>query len=234
MQHYLEQLRFKGHEGLERGASADLLRRVTTPELRYRAKLHATSLLLPFSRRRARAILRRPEPLRVNLGSGSTRIEGWVNVDLVGMGAELAWNLAHGPPFPAGSAHAVFLEHVLEHFLASDAMGLLHQAHRMLRPGGVVRVGVPDFGRYMTSYATDGAFVEDNRPDRPTPLLAVAEVITCHGHRSVWDGVTMVRVLEEVGFVDCAARAFGDSRLEPAPDTPARERESVYVEGVKP
>ena len=232
IEQYLGQLRLKGHEGLERGASADLLRRISTPELRFKAKLHGTSLLRPVARRKVRAILRRPGPLRVNLGSGSRPIEGWVNVDLVGMGAEVAWNLAHGPPFPPGSVDAVFLEHVLEHFLAVDAMGVLRQAHEMLRPGGVVRVAVPDFGRYMTSYASDASFVEQNRPRRPTTLLAVAEVITCHGHRSVWDGTTMVKVLEEIGFVDCAVRPFGDSRLEPAPDTPARELESVYVEGI--
>ena len=234
IEQYLGQLRLKGHEGLERGAPVDLLRRISTPEMRARAKLHGTSFLRPVARRKVREILRRPEPLRVNLGSGSRRIKGWVNVDLVGMGAEVPWNLAHGPPFPPASAEAVFLEHVLEHFVAVEAMGLLRQAHEMLRPGGVVRAAVPDFGRYMTSYASDASFVEQNRPGRPTLLLAVAEVITCHGHRSVWDGTTLIRVLEELGFVECAVRPFGDSRLEPAPDTPAREAESVYVEALKP
>ncbi len=234
LEQYLKGLDLLGHEGLERGKAARLLRKLSTSAMRERAKLQGTSLLLPLARRKARSILRSNGAVKVNLGSGTRQIHGWVNVDLVGMGADLPWNLNHGMPFPPSSAQAVFLEHVLEHFPAKAALRLLQETHQMLAPGGVVRVGVPDFGRYMTSYAGDGSFVERNRPGRPTPLLAVAEVITCHGHRSVWDGTTLVRVLNAAGFVDAGVRPFGESRLEPPPDTPARQPESVYAEAVKP
>ncbi len=233
IEQYLGGLAGKGNEGLPRGSAARLLRRMSTPRMRFNAKLYGTSIVTPLSRRRASALVSANGPVKVNLGSGSRRIPGWLSVDLLGMGSELPWNLRHGLPFPPGGVHAVFLEHVLEHFLAKEAMAILAHVHDVLAPNGVVRVGVPDFGRYMASYAGDGSFVERNRPGRPTTLLAVAEVITCHGHRSVWDGTTMVKVLEEVGFVECAVRPFGVSCLSPAPDTPARERESVYVEARK-
>ena len=41
--------------------------------------------------------------------------------------------------------------------------------------GGILRAGVPDFGRYAESYAGDRAFLEERRPGRPTPLLALAD-----------------------------------------------------------
>jgi hypothetical protein len=103
----------------------------------------------------------------------------------------------------------------------------------VLEPRGVVRVGVPDFGRYMESYVAGERFIEERRPGRPTPLLAVAEVALSHGHRSVWDATTLERVLEEAGFVDVGRRPFGDSALEPAPDSAWREAETVYAEGRK-
>src|SRR5262249_28673563 len=157
----------------------------TTFELRQAAKVRGTVLLAPVERRRARRLVGEGSPLRLHLGSGTHRLDGWVNVDLLGMPADLRWNVTRPLPFPDGSAAAVFLEHVLEHFPLGAGLGLLGESRRLLGPGGIVRVGVPDFGRYITSYAGDREFLESERPGRPTPLLAVAEVALAHGHRSV-------------------------------------------------
>jgi predicted SAM-dependent methyltransferase len=156
-----------------------------------------------------------------------------VNVDVVGMAPDLHWDLRRRLPFPDGAARAVLLEHVLEHFTLEAGLEMLEECRRLLEPGGIVRVGVPDFGRYLESYAGDGAFVERLRPGRPTRLLAVAEVALAHGHRSVWDAETLTLALSDSGFPDAARRDFGDSGLDPAPDNPAREPETVYAEGRK-
>src|SRR5262249_15340859 len=125
------------------------------------------------------------------------------------------------------------LEHVIEHFTLADAMPLLDDCRRVLRPGGRIRIGVPDFGSYLVSYAGDGEFIEQNRPGRPTPLLAVAEVAFAHGHRSVSDGPTLVAALEECGFRDAGIRAFGDSSIDHHLDSSIREGETIYVEAVR-
>jgi len=98
----------------------------------------------------------------------------------------------------------------------------------------MMRAGVPHFARYLESYAGDRKLIERLRPGRPTALLAVAEVALAHGHRSVWDAETLEHVLREAGFVEVRAREWGESELEPAPDSNMREPESVYAEGRKP
>jgi predicted SAM-dependent methyltransferase len=198
------------------------------------AKVNGTVLLAPLSRRTVRRLLASGDAIRLNLGSGPERIPGWTSVDILGMGADLHWDLRRGIPFPDEAVHAVFLEHVLEHFPIEDVFGILEECRRVLVPHGIVRVGVPDFGRYMESYAGDREFVERLRPGRPTSLLAVAEVALHHGHRSVWDGETLELLLREVGFSDASVQGFGHSVLEPAPDTPMRAAESVYAEARKP
>lgn len=231
---YLAERRAASAKGLPRGRAAELLRGVLSRRLRDAMKANGTTLLSPLSKRKVRTILSERTAVRLNLGSGPTKLAGWVNVDLLGMNADLYWNLRHGIPFPDNSADAIFLEHFLEHLPAADALDLLAECRRVLVPGGTIRVGVPDFGRYMESYAGDREFIERLRPGRPTALLAVAEVALEHGHRSVWDGVTLASALDEAGFVDVRIRPFGDSSLQPAPDTPMREPESVYAEGSKP
>jgi predicted SAM-dependent methyltransferase len=229
---YLEERRAQATRGTERGAIASLLRKVSTHSFRQAAKLHGTRLVHPLSRRRIAS--RAARPLRLHLGSAGNYLAGWVNVDLLGMESDLSWDLRSGIPFPDGSAEAVVLEHVIEHFTLADDLDLLAECLRVLAPGGLVRLGVPDFGRYLESYAGDGSFIDEVRPGRPTRLLALAEVALGHGHRSVWDGETLVRVLDDVGFVDARVCAWRESALDPAPDSERRKPESVYAEARKP
>jgi hypothetical protein len=212
---------------------ADLLRHVTTPHIRGLAKVWGTKAVAPLSRRKARALASAPGELRLHLGSGTHRLDGWVNVDILGMNADLLWDLRDGIPFPENSAKAIFLEHVLEHFVLADVLEILTACHRVLEPGGTVRIGMPNFGKYLQSYATDRGFIESERPGRPTPLLALAEVALFHGHLSVWDGETSALVLKEAGFDDVRVCEHGDSAIRPVPDATHRRTESVYAEATK-
>jgi predicted SAM-dependent methyltransferase len=231
---YLEERHAAATRGLRRGVAVRLLRRVTSHNARQAAKLHATKLYAPSTLIKARRLARASPGLALNLGSGAHKLDGWINIDIFGMQPDLHWDLRWGVPFPSGSARAIVVEHVLEHFPLRDGLQLIEECGRVLSAGGRLRVGVPDFGSYLRSYAGDREFIEKNRPSRPTPLLAVAEVALAHGHRSVWDGETLVRVLEEAGFTGAAVRAFGDSSIQPDLDSPEREPESVYVEAQKP
>lgn len=234
LRRYVTERQVAATRGTQRGAAAAVLRRVSSHGLRQSAKVRGTRLLEPWSRVQIRRLLQQGAPLRLHLGSGGHPLDGWLNVDVLGMEPDLYWDLRRGLPFPDGCAQAVFLEHVIEHFTLADDLDLLAECHRVLGSGGIVRLGVPDFGRYMQSYATDGEFIERERPGRPTRLLAAAEVALLHGHRSVWDCETLVALLEESGFADARCRPWGESDLEPAPDSELRRPESVYAEARKP
>jgi predicted SAM-dependent methyltransferase len=173
-------------------------------------------------------------PLWLHLGSSSNHLDQWVNVDLVGVRADLVWDLSSPLPFKDGSVDAIFHEHVLEHFQLKDAVKLLEECYRLLVPGGVLRVGVPDAGAYLRSYMVeDPDFIERNRPHRPTRLLAIQEIFFDHGHRSAYDYETLAFMVEAAGFRAVESRAFGHSRLEPCPDSVNRKTETMYVESIR-
>ena len=124
---------------------------------------------IAFSQRRKADRFAQNAPLRLHLGSGRTPKPGWVNIDLVGYPGDLYWNLLRPLPFATSSVDAIFDEHVLEHFGLADALGIVKESFRVLRPRGILRIGVPDLGRYIEAYAGDGSFFEEVRPGRPTP-----------------------------------------------------------------
>jgi predicted SAM-dependent methyltransferase len=188
-------------------------------------------VLKPAARRRLSKLRERPE-LRLHLGSGFLPKEGWIDIDLAGAPANLVWNLKHGIPFADGTVDAVFHEHLLEHLDLRDGFDLCRECHRALKPGGVLRVAVPNAGICLRSYA--GTDDPDWARSQPTPMLAVQALFYEHGHRAMYDEQLLVEVLTAAGFDEVAAREFGDSRLSPCPDTEVRREGTLYVEGVKP
>ncbi len=212
---------------------SDALRPFMAPGVRLRAKQVATAIATPLERRKAGS-LASGGPLRLHLGSGGNNLPGWINVDLVGAHADVAWDLRHPLPFADDTAEAVFLEHVLEHMTVAVGMQVLRGIRRVLAPGGILRVGVPDAGLYARSYAAGDAVLDELRPGRPTRMLALGEVFQEHGHVSAWDGETLALVIGETGYELPTIMPGGTSAITPAPDSPVRVPETVYVEAVVP
>jgi hypothetical protein len=215
---------------------SDLLRPFMSAAVRLRAKQAATLAVVPLAKRRAQqqAADAAATSLKLHLGSGGNNLPGWVNIDLVGARADVVWDLRRPLPFAHRVASAVFLEHVLEHMTVAEGMAVLHHALDVLVPGGVIRVGVPDAGLYARSYAGGDGAIDELRPGRPTRMLALGEVFQEHGHVSAWDGETLALVVDAVGFTGAEVMPGGTSRITPAPDSPERIPETVYVEAVVP
>ncbi len=210
---------------------SNALRPLLSPSVRLRAKQVATNARALRARRQARALEGR-SLLRLHLGSGGNNLAGWVNIDLVGAHADLDWDLRRPLPFADGTAAAIFLEHVLEHMTLEEGMTVLRHCRRVLAPGGVLRVGVPDAGLYASGYVKGRGALERLRPGRPTPMLALSEVFQEHGHVSAWDGETLCLVVQEAGYQAPEVMPGGSSRIQPAPDSDVRIPETVYVEAV--
>jgi predicted SAM-dependent methyltransferase len=93
-----------------------------------------------------------PKP-RVNLGCGRRRHPEWTNCDLVPDGPDvIRCDLRQPLPFPAASCEAVYAAHVLEHLAVGEARRLVAEIHRVLVPGGVVRLVVPDLENIARAY----------------------------------------------------------------------------------
>jgi SAM-dependent methyltransferase len=84
-------------------------------------------------------------PRLLNFGCGSSLHPDWVNVDVQpGVPGVIAHDLRRPLPFPAASFDAAYGSHVLEHLEPDAAARLIGECRRVLRPGGVVRLVVPD------------------------------------------------------------------------------------------
>lgn len=89
----------------------------------------------------------------LNLGCGSRYHPGWINIDIAPHAPEvIQHDLSRGIPLPDASCDVVYHAAVLEHIRRSDAAAFLVECHRVLKPGGVIRVGVPDLEKLCQLY----------------------------------------------------------------------------------
>ncbi len=64
----------------------------------------------------------------------------------------MAHDICEGLPFDDGTFDVVYHSHVLEHLSPVDGESLVSECHRVLRPGGVLRMVVPDLERIAELY----------------------------------------------------------------------------------
>ena len=98
----------------------------------------------------------------VNIGCGAVYHPAWTNLDTAPSAAAVqCCDARAGLPFPDASVDAVYHSHMLEHLDDASARSFLLECHRILRPGGILRVVVPDLEgiarAYLRELASAGA-----------------------------------------------------------------------------
>jgi len=165
----------------------------------------------------------RPQPpIRLHLGCGDKRIEGWVNIDGHPLpGVDVVADLRQGLDFTGVAA--VFAEHFLEHLTIEEALALLLEVHRVLDPGGWLRISTPNLDwAWITCYR-----LEAEPEVRREAALALNRAFYAWGHRFLWNEPLLREALAACGFADVEAWAYGESAN---PELRGLERHGRYAD----
>jgi SAM-dependent methyltransferase len=176
--------------------------------------------------------------VRFNWGCGPHGEPGWVNADLrSGPMIEVAGDIRSGLPIADDTFDYVVSIHALPMIGYHDLMYVLGELRRVLRPGGTLRLVLPDLDKALAAYAANDHeyFVV---PDHDEGTLS-GKMIT----QLLWYGYSVTLFTEEF-ILDLLGRAgFASTRACSYRQTGStwghiceldnRERESLYVEAVK-
>ena len=89
----------------------------------------------------------------LNVGCGRRFHPAWTNIDLESYDPSVSeHDITQGLPFGDNQFDAVYHSHVLEHLEPHDGEKLLSECYRVLRPGGVLRIVVPNLEQIATLY----------------------------------------------------------------------------------
>lgn len=177
----------------------------------------------------------------VQYGCGWSAPEGWLNFDasptlrferLPVLGrlytrnqnrfpaAVRCGDIVRGLPVPDASCELVYCSHVLEHLALEDFRVALRNTFRILRPGGVFRLVLPDLRHLARAYLQDESSEAVHRfmreaclglERRPRTLRQAAVAwLGNSAHLWMWDYASIAPELEAAGFVGVRAATLGD------------------------
>jgi predicted SAM-dependent methyltransferase len=137
-------------------------------------------------------------------------------------------NLAYGIPFHDASVDFVYSSHFLEHLHKDEAFGLLREACRVLKRGGVIRISVPDL-----SYAV--ALYENGHTERMLEMYFFNDDSgsAFARHKYMYDFNLLKARLEAAGFEHVQRRAYLQGTTPDIDQLDNRSEDSLFVEAVK-
>lgn len=202
--------------------------------------------------------------MKINLGCGGVTPAGWINVDF-GPGAKLSkvpflrgiskrvlrhdWDdsifihdLRKPLPWANNSVGRIYSSHSLEHLTKDDGQKLVFEAFRVLKPGGIFRIVVPDLHHAVECYlsgetcATDFLVILSAVDTKQRSFLKrVFALLAGSGHRCMYDVAALTQLMEFAGFIATQMSPFestiADISLIERKD---RTENAAIVEGRKP
>jgi predicted SAM-dependent methyltransferase/GT2 family glycosyltransferase len=82
-------------------------------------------------------------PIRLDIGCGNVKREGWIGVDAFNEGADIMANMWE-LPYGDGEVDEIYTSHALEHVGKFEVVPTLKEWARVIRAGGVITIRVPD------------------------------------------------------------------------------------------
>lgn len=146
--------------------------------------------------------------MNINLGCGPHPIAGWLNIDIErhGSGINIIWDLSKGLPigvYETGErSEFIYSEHFLEHITKEQAEKLLCDCFKVLKPGGVIRISMPDLHHLMEMYREGNINWTPECWKPKTPCQMVNEGMRLWGHQYLWDKYEITETLKKIGFIN--------------------------------
>lgn len=145
----------------------------------------------------------------LNIGCGSDRPEGWTNADkgVIVRGSGVAYaDLRMVLPWPDDTFTLIVANHVLSDLTHHELPHALRELRRVLKPGGVLRILVPDFLRAVHHFEQGDPdwFPQDDRTEGLDARLCT--FVMWYGEsRSVFTRGYLRDLLAAAGFAETVA-----------------------------
>ena len=188
------------------------------------------------------ALLKKHKKVMLNVGCGTDYKKGWINVDNNTDNniekLDLNWDLRNPLPFEDNSVDFIFNEHFMEHLTVEQAIQANRDLLRVLKPGGVLRIAMPDLEGVVALY--------QNKQWRKEPFISKfnmefvqtpAELMNMNfrwwDHMWLYDWEELERRLKEAGATKMQRAKHRKSKHKPLNGLETREESLLIAEVVK-
>jgi predicted SAM-dependent methyltransferase len=96
--------------------------------------------------------LRQNRVPKIQIGAGDSNPAGWLNTDIEPVEGQAYLDATKRMPFADGTIYYIFGEHVIEHLTYEEGQEFLKESHRVLAPGGKVRMVTPNLLQFVAMF----------------------------------------------------------------------------------
>ncbi len=175
---------------------------------------------------------------RLNWGCGDWTIAGWINADIKeGDGIDLVGDIREGLPLDSDSIDYAVSIHSLPEIPYTELIPTLVELRRVLKPGGLVRIALPDLDKGIEAYhRRDESYFKVPDEDATSVGAKFVTQMVWYGYsRSLFTHEFIEEQLLRAGFTSVHHCSFKQTSSA-YPEIVAldnRELESLFVEAVK-
>ena len=178
-------------------------------------------------------------PRRLNWGCGDHTAGGWLNVDVKsGPNIDLTCDIRDGLPLESESFDYAVSIHALPELSYSEVVPALVELRRVLRPGGVLRLALPDLRRAVRAYVLGSEEYFEVGKDEARSLGGrfILHILWYGYSKTLFTEDFIEELLVGAGFESVAACRYMDtqSRYPEIVGLDNRQNESLFVEATKP
>lgn len=158
---------------------------------------------------------------KLQIGAGGNSKKGWLNTDIEPAEGQAFLDASKQFPLEDGSFQFVYNEHVIEHLTYQEGLGMLKESHRILSPGGKIRIATPDLLKFINLVLQNGQYPPaymgrklefHNLPRTPEPGTYIFNIeMQSWGHQFVYTPALLRASLEAAGFRDIKEFTAGES-----------------------
>jgi len=142
--------------------------------------------------------------LKLHLGCGNIKIPGFINVDIDPKlpAVDVVDDVKELNNFAENSTSLIYACHILEHFANDEILLILRRWHKVLEPGGELRISVPDMDRIVKVYYKNWKHFQ-TPPNTPwIGLIYGGQEDQYDFHKTGFNFIYLKYLLEQVGFVE--------------------------------
>lgn len=164
-------------------------------------------------------------PRILQVGGGEYSIPGALNGDIID--GDVYIDATKNLPLPSESIDYIFTEQFIEHLSFREGKHFTREAHRVLKPGGVIRQATPSLQGLIDVYKNQNEHVSQHAAierhvsnheeivsgDRAAHFLN--DFFQLWGHEFIYDRETLWLLHSEAGFDSLEWKKFGCSSHEP-------------------
>ncbi len=133
--------------------------------------------------------------MKLHIGCGKTIIDNWVNLDIQQLsGVNIIDDVRTLRKIKDDSCDIIYACHVLEHISRNNIEKVLQTWYNKIKPGGIVRISVPDFEKIIMHYN------KSKKIEEVLGLLVGGHKNEWDRHGMIFDRTILVKFLKDVGF----------------------------------